>query len=1324
MILTSTAFQDKLQDASNRVIRMKIETFDTKMCVPTKGVPFVLYEWNGTGTPNWGSLDRLLPATGSGKAVLPNLAFNWAYSSPFFINTPYYAVEFSGYFYSEESSSDFGFYCFGDNQKVSLTFDGATHITSPSASDDNNVRHTPLRFAKSSSADTVSASTWYEFKLRVWGETGARHNGICLQYTHDFSGVDEADFRASDLKIVNAGVCNTTSDFESATQVTHFSNVQGDRKRNEVTEYTFEVPLGDETGAYIRNSINEYVNGSITLHEGRLIKIWAGYECDTTPNSSQTEGDVVGNVEYISRFTGFIHGFKANRNNNTLRVTCRDFFSRMEEDFCVNYPDASSYWGAGYFLLNQPGEPDGMGAVVAYDRWNVVDAMLDLFLKAGIPASLFYSKEKGRATNGNVVDTVDSVYDADYNLSSAMYYGTDQVEEYLNRYDVGTTLFEAAMKIVDTYGYDIEFKPDGNLRFFPKNNPTGDTIGESIIDAPSTGGGHTRVIESAAQGGAYYNLDTGTDWLQFTNISGSGFALIVKRSTTGGASDNDNIYTGGTASVDVTITINGGSQVWSDSFNFYFEETRYYGQGVSSLIGSNPCYIPLTRSLDYDDYDIRIDGLSTYDIDIDQLWVYNNNVSESVKTLQTYKTTGVIASLSSVDYERSLDDLRNDILVVGQRKGIWVADGNQEVGIDDPEFSAENNNQFVNYHSRAMDVESIYNPSAANYTGRHLMVYVQEPSINTYARADWLSYNMLNTYRDYKNRVNFSLIGDPEVYISDPIFIKDKTEEDGTNTVWVEGFSESINKTVWDIKTDVVGNAPFPSYTEDADYDPGDYNDGYYSDLVVVDNFGYKRDGSQKGTSDGLQNWAATSISVNEDITDWDTSGTMVVYHPDRARYGVFTYDGKSGKNLQNVEWKFVADIGFGNYSPVIEWDWPIENIYNPYEESDYGCFVSIQFRCLVTGTISVGVKTDDFGIYNFIAGLSNGGGLDDRGLPKEQKVYPGEIIPLIWGGIEEGYQTHDIVGEKEIGGGYFTENGQYYFTIDYKRESDNKRININTSSYPDENDIVQNKFINIGKSGVDEHILSYSFENNSRSSYTYSPGGSGGIYTSTGLYNNNVHTNTNYVWVKTDGDINITLKSFYIDVNRAYHVKYSVNAVNASVALGQYGGTGFTPGINSSKPVDYADFQNGSELKWNYTDGYTFAFNPDWNEYGALYFDGHFKNFNDKFAGYGRAAYGKVYWFRLILDIRDGSGRRIHYRNSSGNNVRLEESHPDQQSQIDYAYSERNWDTVLEFMQIPLVIDDGTDGIFNAPFSGSEGLWITPYFEAIPSNAPICWAD
>ena len=114
---------------------------------------------------------------------------------------------------------------------------------------------------------------------------------------------------------------------------------------------------------------------------------------------------------------------------------------------------------------------------------------------------------------------------------------------------------------------------------------------------------------------------------------------------------------------------------------------------------------------------------------------------------------------------RSFEDQRNDILVVGNRKGTWVAVGDKEVGLDDPEFSENLNSQYTNYHSRNVDIESIYNPEAANYIGRHLMTYIQEPNIGTTDRAKWLSFNVLNKYRNIENRIDFSLIGDTEVGI-------------------------------------------------------------------------------------------------------------------------------------------------------------------------------------------------------------------------------------------------------------------------------------------------------------------------------------------------------------------------------------------------------------------------------------------------------------------------------------------------------------------------------------------------------------------------------
>jgi hypothetical protein len=1331
MIIVSSAFQAELDDAQGRIIRTKIETYDTKMCTDTTGIPFVMYEWTGSGTPDWAgesNLTQILPASDA-YGVIPNLSLNWAYSSPFFLNAPYYAVEFDGYIYNPSATSDKGFYVFGDNQTVELIFDGTTHITSGAT-----VSHSPLSFAKSSAGDTVTGDSWDAFTFRVWGETGGRRSGITLMYTDDLSAVDEDNFSASDLEIVNCGMCNVTNSFLSPTTVTHYNNIRGDRKKNEPTEYSFDVPLGDETGAYIRNSINEYVNGAIELHEGRLIKIWAGYDCDTTPTASETEGDVVGNVEYIPRFTGFIHGFEANRNNDTLTVKCRDFFSRAEEVFCVNYPDPSSYWGAGYFLYNQPGEPDGVGAPVAYDRWNVVYAILDLFLKAGIPASLFYDVERLRATNGNVYNTsTPSVYNADYNLSSATYYGTSEVEEYINRFDVGTTVFEAIMKIVDTYGYDIEFKPNGYLRFFPKNNPTGASVDEAIIDSRShdaSDDGQEAPGVSAAQGGHYVYADTTAHEITFgvdgSGIAGDGFALIVVRDTLGGASDNSNQYWSGTSSVDVDISIHGGASVYSDSFNFYMSETWYYGQGVYPALGANPCYIPLTRSLNYDFYDITVTVDGSYTIKVDELWAYSGNVSSTaVKTLQTYKASGIIASLSSVDYERSMDDLRNDILVVGQRKGIWVADGATEVGIEDPEFSAENNNQFVNYHSRAVDVESIYNPSAANYTGRHLMTYIQEPSINTYARADWLSFSMLNAYRDYKNKVKFSLIGDPEVYINDPITVKDKVEEDGLNTVWVEGFSETITKTDWDMRVDVVGNAPFPSYTEDSDHDVTEYNDRYFSDLDVVDNFGNNRDGSQLGTANGNQSlWSSSSftLNINESTSGWNTSGTMVVMSTSETRYGVLTYTGLGANSLTGCNWVFSPDNGWVNDNPVIGSGWRVENTYNPYEESDYGGFVHLQFRTLVTGTISVGVKTTDYGIYNFISGVSSGGGINDRGLPKDQKVYPGEVVDLIWGGVDNPGITHDVTGSEVIGEGYFAEDGQYYFTIDYWRESDGTQININSNNFIDENGSSQSKPMYLRKSKEDAHLLTYTFEDNPRGSSQYSPGNNGGVVSTSQTINvfgtPLTKSNTNFIWVSTDGNINVTLRSFYIDATRTYYINYSSELIEVSQATGQIGGLeNVEQGINRQRVIDYQPFQGGGQLNWNYSDGYTFTFNPDWNDYGAYYVDGHWNTFHDRWQNYLYAHFGKVYFIRLILDIRDGSGRRIHYRNESGEEARLPATQAEITSWGRYSYSERNWDTVLELVQIPTGVDENTAGFLLL----NNMSRLNPYFEASWGGMLLC---
>ena len=1343
MLWTSVPFRAKLLDTASRVIRSKITVYDTKMAVPSKGIPFQMYD-----DQTW--TNRILPSnTGDGYCVMPNLSLGWSYSAPFWMNVNEFSVDTENcWFNAEESSSSFGIYIFGEGVTVDAWIGGSGFNISNAT-----LTHSPSVYASYGSI-SVSAGNWSRFRFRFRGQAGLRNAGVSAMYTYNYTGDLQAD--KGSLRVFNAGVISQTNAWAESADVTHHDNITGNRVKNEPTTYLFELPYGDATNGYLKDGNNFYTNGTARLQEGMLIEIYAGYDLDATPQQSQTEGVTDGNTEYMPRFTGYIGGFEIDRGGNKLKVNCIDFFGIAESSFCINYPDAPSYWGAGYFedsvaREDNSVEPFGLIAPVAYDRWNVVSAIKDLFIKAGLPASRFYGMEQGRTSGDDLSDTIPSVYDGGFNLEYARYYGTDRAEEYVNTFDLGTTVHQAIMKLTDTYGYFIDFKPNGDLRFHPQDNATADTGGgnESRLSeqyqsltgnagretsTEHLGGGYM-LLPDTAESSITFNNPTGASGGPTTGIPATGFSIIFERNTDCGANDNNNQYWSGTSSVRIEIQVNGGEIIRTYNYNLYFDVIWRYDDGVSPLVGSNPCLIELDRNLLYDNYNVIVTNIGgNYNIRVDELWVFHTNASTPTKLLQTYRIVDQVASLSSVDFERDIKDTRNDVLVVGQRKGIWVAGGGTEAGLDDPDFE-NNNNQYTNYNFRSMDVESIYNPNALNYTGRHLMTYIQEPNITTDNRAKWLSYSILANYKDFDKRVNMSVVGDPEITIGDPITMLDRLEEDATDLVWVNGIRETINKTSWDIGLEVIGKQPFPSYDEAPDYDiEEDWDGRYFSDFTIGDMWGDNRDGTQKATVSGGYSWATSSLTLVGDLTSWDSSGTVVVYqngnedfHDNYAKYGVVSYGNINGQILENLTWRFTPAQGSFNNAANIMDGWKCENVYNPYEEADYGNFFTVSFRCLVEGNLSVGVKSMESGIFNYIAGLSSGGGLDDDLLPKEQRVSPGDVVEFIWGGVDETGITHEHTGDdNEVGAGFFTEDGKYQIVLGYTREGTEIPQMIYSSKFSDENGVEQRHSIGIGKSGPDNHQISYTYDSNLEQmnpvpggSAQYTQGGSG-RRDSTSLLD---YSNINVVYISgVDENVTLTLRSHYLNTNRKYFITYWVKG-HILTTGSSTGGLG-TPGQFQvhSLPVDLVggdgkQLNDGKATTFSNSDGYEILFNPIWPRFGSFSFDADFDSYetdwNANPLGLGKDYPGaRGFYLRLILDIRDASGKRVYLSYINNTQDRRPLSNEPLYSALHNVYSDHNWNTIVEWYQVPTKIDQ--DNTYNGNFRvASNAFYSLPFFEA-----------
>jgi len=1337
MILTSVPFRAKLLDTANRVIRSKITLYDTKMAVPSKGIPFSMYS-----DETWTT--RILPSnTDDGYCVMPNLSLSWSYSSPFWMNVDNFSVDTGNcYFNAEQESSSFGVYIFGDGISVDGWF-GSSQIIN-----DVSLTHSPSAYA-SAGGYNVSNGSWYNFRCRFHGQSGLRYGGISVMYTYNYTGDLQTD--KGSLRVLNAGVVSPTNAWAESADIPHFGNISGNRVRNQPTTYSFDLPYGDATNGYMKDSNNFYTNGTARLQEGMLIEISAGYDLDATPQESQTEGTVDGNTEYIPRFTGHIAGFEIDTAGNTMKVNCVDFFGIAESSFCINYPDSASYWGAGYFedsvaREDNSIEPFGLMAPIAYDRWSVVSSIKDLFIKAGIPASRFYDMEQSRTGGDSLSDTIPSVYDGGFNLEYARYYGTDRAEEYVNTFDLGTTIQQAVMKITDTYGYFIDFKPNGNLRFHPQDNATADTEAGNESRLSEVGQAYNsgaRVTDTEALGGGYRDLTTFQDSITFNNpgdgsslgIPATGFSIVFVRNNLSGVNDNNNQYWSGTSSVRIQIQVYGGEIIRTYNYNLYFDQTWYYGDGVSPLVGSNPCLIELDRNLLYDNYNVIVTALDTYDIKVDELWVFHTNASTPVKLLQTYRIVDQIPSIGSIDFTRTIQDTRNDVLVVGNRRGIWVAGGGSEAGLEDEDF-INNNNQYTNYNFRSMDVESIYNPNAANYTGRHLMTYIQEPNISTDNRAKWLSYSILANYKDFDKRVNMSVIGDPEITIGDPITMLDRLEEDATNLVWVSGIRETITKTSWEVGLEVIGKQPFASYDEAPDYDvEEDWNGRFFSDFTVGDMWGDSRDGTQKGTVNGDHSWSALTIAVTGDLTDWTNTGTMVIYQGGQddeednfTKYGVVSYGNISGNTLESLTWRYTSTpTGSFNETQLIPSGWKIENIYNPYEEQDYSNFYSVSFRCLVNGNVSVGVKSLESGIFNYIAGLSSGGGLDDALLPKEQSVSPGDVLEFIWGGVDETGITHEHTGEdNEVGGGFFTVDGNYQVVLGYTREGENVPQMIYSSSFPDETGATQNKRVAIGKSGPDKHQVSYTYDSGFEqmnpvpgNSAQYVQGGNGRRDST----NTTESGNINVVWISgVDGSITVNLKSHYLNSSRKYFITYYVKGhiLTTTRSIGTIAGQIGAYGVSNSSVElvggDGKQLNDGKGVVLDNTEGYNLLFNPLWPDFGSSSFDADFDSYeydwnSDPFSSTRDYPGARGYYLRLILDIRDSSGKRVQLRYANNTQDHRPLSNQPISNALHNVYSDHNWNTVLEWIQVPTKVDQ--ENAYAGRFHVADATYSLPFYEA-----------
>jgi hypothetical protein len=229
------------------------------------------------------------------------------------------------------------------------------------------------------------------------------------------------------------------------------------------------------------------------------------------------------------------------------------------------------------------------------------------------------------------------------------------------------------------------------------------------------------------------------------------------------------------------------------------------------------------------------------------------------------------------------------------------------------------------------------------------------------------------------------------------------------------------------------------------------------------------------------------------------------------------------------------------------------------------------------------------------------------------------------------------------------------------------------------------------------------------------------GQYTQGGSGRRDIRTtatrqNINYVWVKgSDGDIIISLNSYYVDAPRLYFITYVVQQVSSEIYIsGSTNNNDYMARPTEPDPMERMQFNNSNPVQWSYTNDYKIRFDPMLIKFGNNDVDSDWLSYyKDYYFGLGlplTRPRGKAYWIRFIMDVRDASGRRIHLVDNDGNEHRVPQKISDIVTATRSSYSAYNWDSVFEVFQVPTAVDNGT-GIYVVP---TNVAFDKPSFEAL----------
>jgi len=268
------------------------------------------------------------------------------------------------------------------------------------------------------------------------------------------------------------------------------------------------------------------------------------------------------------------------------------------------------------------------------------------------------------------------------------------------------------------------------------------------------------------------------------------------------------------------------------------KQYRYPSDG-RDYSGKNPCKVvipakDITELTSGDimaafcDTRIVIDDAGGGETRVTSIEVYDEDPHNPVWVFDTS------SNLSSIQANESLDDTRNDIIVVGDLLGSFRDYRTDRV-------VNKNNPTFQYVYSRATDISSINDPDSLNNVGRRKPFLIFEPKIVEQNHADWFAQEVLYRYRNTRKVVNLSAVGTPFVENGDNILVKDThgigpiNNSDTLNNQWIVSMEESFQGSNYTQNLQTTPYEPWASYLPKPQPDPADFGGNIFVNIRMTD---------------------------------------------------------------------------------------------------------------------------------------------------------------------------------------------------------------------------------------------------------------------------------------------------------------------------------------------------------------------------------------------------------------------------------------------------------------------------------------------------------